>query len=125
MIVKNLDDMKKSNRNVFWGSGYSRRFLVSSDNMGFSFSDTLIDKGSDYVLKYETHKEACYIIEGQGELHYGNETILLVPGVLYAFDRPIEHRIVAKTKIRMICVFNPPLIGNEVHNFFDDKISGY
>ena len=38
------------------------------------------------------------------------------PGTLYALDRHDRHILRARTKMRMVCVFNPPLLGKEVHD---------
>ena len=45
-----------------------------------------------------------------GEIHP------LRPGTLYALDSHERHLLRARTEMRMICVFNPPLTGREVHD---------
>ncbi|MFQ5545967.1 MAG: ectoine synthase, partial [Acidiferrobacterales bacterium] len=40
----------------------------------------------------------------------------IVPGTLYALDRHDQHVLRATTDIRMICVFSPPLTGQETHD---------
>ncbi|MFS8581176.1 MAG: ectoine synthase, partial [Novibacillus thermophilus] len=37
-------------------------------------------------------------------------------GTMYALDGNEKHYLRAKTDMRMVCVFNPPLTGQEVHN---------
>lgn len=38
------------------------------------------------------------------------------PGTLYALDGHERHLVRATTQMRMVCVFNPPLTGREVHD---------
>ena len=38
------------------------------------------------------------------------------PGTLYALDDHDRHILHADTLLRMICVFNPPLVGPETHD---------
>ena len=35
---------------------------------------------------------------------------------MYALDRHDRHVLKARTRMRMVCVFNPPLHGKEVHD---------
>ena len=37
-------------------------------------------------------------------------------GTLYILDRHDRHILRAETDLRMVCVFTPPLTGNEVHD---------
>jgi len=37
-------------------------------------------------------------------------------GTLYLLNGHEKHFLRAKTQMRMVCVFNPPLKGDEVHN---------
>ena len=58
------------------------------------------------------------MIEGEGileELDSGRQHELR-PGVMYCLDQHDRHRIISKTPMRLICVFNPPLAGGEVHD---------
>ena len=43
------------------------------------------------------------------------------PGTVYALDQHDEHVLLAETELRLVCVFNPPLVGPEVH----DDTRGY
>jgi len=43
-------------------------------------------------------------------------TYQIRPGTLYALDGHEKHLLRASEEMRMICVFNPPLTGTEVHN---------
>ena len=36
--------------------------------------------------------------------------------MMYALDENDRHLLRATTKLRMVCVFNPPVTGQEVHD---------
>lgn len=126
MIVRTLTEIIGSDRDIDWGNGRSRRFLLQSDGLGFALTDTLVRAGSESLLEYKNHLEACYCIEGTGELEdeSGNRW-QLVPGVLYALNRHEKHFLRATTDLRLVCVFNPPLQGNERHTLSGQGSSSY
>ncbi|EEE36028.1 ectoine synthase [Rhodobacteraceae bacterium KLH11] len=86
--------------------------------MGFSLTDTIIKQGVVLELEYTHHLEACYCIEGKGQIRASqNETWhSLEPYTLYALDQHDRHLVRAtEADLRLVCVFNPPLSGREVH----------
>jgi len=118
MIVTALTDILGTDRDVSGPGWSSRRLLLASDDMGFSMTDTLIKKGAVLELEYKHHMEACYCIAGKGEIECLNDGTmhLLEPFVLYALDKNDRHRVQAiGGDMRLVCVFNPPLTGQEVH----------
>lgn len=68
MIVRNLAELIGTERDVAWGNGQSRRFLLERDGMGYTVTDTTILANTESWLEYKNHKEACYCIEGSGEI---------------------------------------------------------
>lgn len=118
MIIRRLDDIDGTERDVHAPTFKSRRFLLASDGMGFSFHDTVLYAGSTTDMWYANHVESVYCIEGKGELTdlETGDVYKVEPGVLYALDRHEHHRLRAITDLRMMCVFNPPLTGQEVHD---------
>lgn len=126
MIVRTLEEIEHSDLNVPWGNGDSRRLLTRHDGLGFSICDTLVKAGSASLLQYRNHLEACYCLEGEGEIEdeVGN-IFRLVPNTLYALDKHDTHILRAKTDLRLISVFNPPLNGDERHNLADGQGSSY
>jgi len=40
----------------------------------------------------------------------------LAPGTVYALDHHDRHVVKSHTELRMICVFNPPVTGRELHD---------
>ena len=43
-------------------------------------------------------------------------TYQIRPGTLYALNGHEKHLLRARKEMRMICTFNPPLTGTEVHD---------
>ncbi|MEC4815367.1 MAG: ectoine synthase [Scytonema sp. PMC 1069.18] len=126
MIVRNLQQLVGTERDVAWGNGRSRRFLIETDGMGYSLTDTVIDAGSESLLQYNNHLEACYCIEGEGEVESMDGTIYPIKvGTMYALDGHDQHYLRAKTNMRLVCVFSPALRGNESHNLRSDGGSSY
>ena len=118
MIVRTLDEILDGPRHVRGEGWQSRRILLRSDGMGFSLHDTVVAEGTEQRLEYKHHLEANYCISGEGEvvdLKTG-VTYPLRPGTLYALDKNDAHIIRAtRGDLRVVCVFNPPLSGDETH----------
>ena len=126
MIVKTLREIAGTERDVNWGNGQSRRFLLESDGMGFALMETLLLTGTDIFIHYRNHFEACYCIEGEGEIEDKDGNIhQIVPGTLYALDQHDPHSLRVWTDMRLISVFNPPIKGDEKHNLSGDETSSY
>ncbi len=86
--------------------------------MGFSLTDTIIRKGTGLELEYIHHLEACYCIEGVGQIRAADDVawFALEPSTLYALDQHDRHMVRSTdTVLRLVCVFNPALSGGEIH----------
>jgi L-ectoine synthase len=118
MIVKTLEDVVGTERDVHTKNWNSRRLLLAGERMGFSVHDTLIHAGTETTMCYENHLEAVYCIQGEGEIQLlpDGPTYPIRPGTIYALDQHDRHVLRAVTQLRMVCVFNPPVTGQEVHN---------
>lgn len=118
MIVRSLEDLAGTERETQAPTFTSRRFILARDGLGFSFHDTVLYAGTTTPMQYLNHVEAVYCIEGEGELTNVDtgEVHTIRPGVLYAVDQHERHQLSATTDLRMMCVFNPPLTGQEVHD---------
>ncbi len=100
------------------GGFVSCRFLVEKDKMGFAFTKTFIPKGSPQHWHYKHHLEACYCLSGKGILT-DNTTLKqydIVPESMYVLDKHESHFFQALEDTVLLCVFNPPLVGDEVHD---------
>ena len=118
MIVTQLEDILGTDRDVHAETWNSRRLLLAGQKMGFSLHDTLIHPGTETEIWYQNHLEAVYCIEGEGEIELipGGPNYAIKPGMMYALNEHDRHLLRAKTQLRMICVFNPPVTGREVHD---------
>ena len=120
MLIKKLEEVNGSERDVGGPElGWrSRRLLLKSDNMGFSMHDTLIYPEKPLHLHYQHHLEAVYMIEGKATVTdlATKEVHELRPGTLYALDKNDDHILHAQELSRFVCVFTPPVTGNEVHD---------
>lgn len=117
MIVKHLSNIVGTIDDVDTETWNSRRLLLAKDKMGFSLNDTLIKEESETLIWYKNHVEAVYCIEGEGEIEViGGETYPISPGMMYALNGHEKHYLRARSQLRVICVFNPPLTGREVHD---------
>lgn len=117
MLIRKLGQIRQTERDVRGPTFESRRFLLAGDGMGFSFHDTILYAGSVTTMWYRHHLESVYCIEGEGVLEETDSGVVhaIGPGTLYALDQHDRHVLTATTDLRMICVFNPPLTGKEVH----------
>jgi L-ectoine synthase len=124
MIVRDLSTVKT----VEWGNGLSRRFLLAEDGLGYTVTDTLVQPGTSTRIEYKNHLEACYCIDGHGEvIDTDGRSHPIVPGTMYALDQHDPHHLVATstTPLRLVCVFSPALSGDEAHRLDADGFSHY
>jgi L-ectoine synthase len=101
------------------GGFTSHRILLDSDNMGFSLTRTVIKPNGKQHWHYKNHLESCYCVSGKGVLTEiespTNDEHIIKPGVTYVLDKNDDHLFEALEETVLICVFNPPLKGDEVH----------
>jgi L-ectoine synthase len=117
MIVRRLAEIEGSPRDVSGPTWTSRRLLLRSDGMGFSLHDTVIHAGTTTEMEYRNHLEAVYCIAGRGSVTViGGETFPIEQGTVYALDKHDRHVLVADEALRLVCVFCPPLTGQETHD---------
>ena len=119
MIVRSLQQIDGTERSVSAETWTSRRLLLAGDGMGFSLHDTIIEAGTSTTMWYRNHFEAVYCIEGEGEieeLDNGGVVHQISPGVMYALNLNDRHELRARTLLRLVCVFNPPCTGREIHD---------
>ena len=95
--------------------------------MGFALTDTVVEAGTEVgSLEYKNHLEACYCVEGTGEVEdRAGRVHRLEPGVMYALERHDAHWLRAEMRLRLVCVFNPPLQGQERHSLSAEAASHY
>ncbi len=118
MIVRKLSESKLQGRSVSAEGWESNRLLLKSDGAGFSFHITRIFKDAVLHMHYQNHIESVYCISGFGEIKdvASGAVHPIEPGTLYILDKHDKHVLRAFEEMEMACVFNPPLMGREVHN---------
>jgi L-ectoine synthase len=124
MIIRTIEAVPS----IEWGNGLSRRFLLHSDNMGYTLTDTVVRAGTESRIEYRKHLEACYCIEGEGEVvDLDGSSYPIRPGTMYALDKNDAHFLIAApdADLRLVCVFSPALQGNESHRLDSAEFSCY
>lgn len=118
MIVRSLDEVIGTDRDVSGDGWHSRRLLLARDGMGFSLHDTTVAAGAELELEYRHHLEACYCVEGSAEVTdlATGERHRIGPGTVYALAEHDRHVIRVSQDLRLVCVFNPALTGSETHD---------
>lgn len=118
MIVRSFQEAAATDRRIVAENWESVRLLLRSDQMGFSLHITTIYAGTTTPMCYRNHLEAVLCIGGEGEIEdkATGRVYPIATGTMYALDRHDEHVLRAKTELRMVCVFNPPLHGRETHD---------
>lgn len=125
MIIRTQRSVLGTELDVDWGNGTSRRLLVAADQRGYTMTDTYVRPGTSTSLRFDNHLESCYCVEGQGSVEVDGTVYDIEPGTLYAPDQGEAHVLSSVDGMRLICVFNPPLIGTETHKPGTIGPSGY
>jgi L-ectoine synthase len=118
LIVRRVEELRGTEREVRAPGWCSLRLLLSSDRMGFSFHITRVAAGAVLDMHYTNHLESVYCIRGEGSVEdlASGERHDIGPGVLYALDRHDHHVLRARSELELACVFDPPLHGRETHD---------
>lgn len=117
MLIRTLKETRNSDRNVVSDGWTSARLLLKDDGMGFSMHVTTLEAGAEMEFHYKHHLEAVLVLKGNGTVEdlTTGETHKLAAGTLYALDRHDRHILRPETTMLTVCVFNPPVTGQEVH----------
>lgn len=118
MRVTYLQDFNDTERDIQSETWRSRRMVLAGEGVGFSYHDTVIYAGTTSTFHYQNHVEAVYCVQGEGTLT-NEETGEVHPindGMMYLLDGHEKHTVRADKELRMVCVFNPPVTGREVHD---------
>jgi L-ectoine synthase len=128
MFKRSLADVEATDFFVNWGNGTSHRLLTETDGMGFTVCHTIVAAGSESLLQYRRHLEACYCIAGEGEVEDMQGNIYPIrPGDIYVLDQHDKHflRGGKDRDLILVSVFNPPLTGCERHSLDAAQGSAY
>lgn len=105
-------------RKVQFHAGVSNRIILKSDSMGFGMHKTVISPEAGKVFQhYKNHLESCYCVSGRATLTNATtgEDHDIGPDDTYILDNNDPHYFEAHEETVLICVFNPPLTGDETH----------
>ncbi len=120
MIVRRLDELRQTDAaaKVAHGTVEVVRYLLADDDAGFSVSDVVAPAGTENTLQYKNHVEANLVLEGEGTVEdlATGEVHTLAPGTIYVVYPTDRHVVRAITDVRLISIFNPPLVGDETHD---------
>lgn len=100
------------------GGFTSHRLITDSDGMGYSMTKTIVHPGKPHRWHYQHHLETCYCVSGKGLLinEKTQEIHSVTADVTYVLDNHDPHTFEALEETILICVFNPPLLGDEIHD---------
>jgi L-ectoine synthase len=118
VFVRSLKDVEPTERFVNCGNGTSHRLLTAVDKMGFTVCHTVVRAGTESLLEYRNHLEACYCIGGEGEVEDMNGNVYRIGvGDIYVLNKNDKHYLRGGKDVDLILVsvFNPPLQGTERH----------
>jgi len=118
LIVRSMNDVDGTDADIRTETWRSRRVVLAKDGVGFSFHETVLYAGTETSMWYANHIELVHCIEGEAEVTNDEtgETHLITPGTLYLLNGHEHHTVRPKTDFRVLCVFNPPVTGREVHD---------
>lgn len=118
MIVRSFDDITDTHRHVKTPNWDSKRIVLAKEGVGFSLHETLLRAGTINDFWYAHHIEAVVCVEGEGELwdKETDKTYRITPGTMYLLDGHEHHQVRPASDMRVLCVFNPPVTGQEVHD---------
>ena len=120
MKIVNVKDIEGTEREVHCPNGgfTSKRLVVASDNMGFSVNKTVLPPSGKHTWRYANHLESCSCISGRGELtnDLTGEVFQITEDTTYILDSNDPHTFEALEEVTLISVFNPPLVGTELHD---------
>src|SRR5919205_2918077 len=106
MIVRSLDEIIGTERDVQAPTWCSRRFVLAKEGVGFSLHETILYAGTETKMWYANHIEAVVCVEGEAELtdHEAGKTYTITPGTMYLLDGHERHTLRIKEDFRCLCV---------------------
>ena len=118
MIVRTKEALTGTDRHVHAPTFDTRRYLLKKDGMGFSFHETVLYTGTETYMYYKNHVEAVYCVRGHATLTdlATGKVHDIRAGTMYALDQHDKHILKVHEEVTMMCVFNPALVGPEVHD---------
>ena len=115
MITKHRDDLQGTKNVVKTDAYTSTRFLLREDNIGLTLTDIYLHPQIDAVYHYPHHLEIAYCLGGKAILENLEDGKIheVTSGFIWATTKE-KFRFKVLETVRLICVFNPALVGPEV-----------
>jgi L-ectoine synthase len=115
MLIRHLEEISGTERDVEGPGWRSRRLVVAEDGLKYSFHVTTLVEGAHLRFEYRHHRETVYCVEGEGTIEDLTTAtkVELGPGSLYSVGVGEPHIVTATTPMTLVCVFDPPLHGTE------------
>ncbi|XP_033648095.1 uncharacterized protein LOC117307451 [Asterias rubens] len=134
-VVRHLSELLGTERDIDWGKGNSRRFLIKEDGFPLGLHNTWVYPKTSTRLGYQNHIEGVYYISGQvtyswedtsGEWVHADTKTNTENGTNYLMNIHDPHIVKSDEKdCYCICIFDPVLNGKENHTLTEDGFSGY
>lgn len=129
IVVRGLGEIRGTERDVFWGNGWSRRLLVRKDGMGFALCITTGNPDTDSRMQYRNNHESCYYLSGTGEYEWETGKYPIETGLeqatVFIMNQHDTHHMRVKNESVCISIFVPPIEGTERHDFSKTEASCY
>ncbi|ROR71984.1 ectoine synthase [Bogoriella caseilytica] len=118
MLVRTIAEITDTEDDIKTENWRSKRIILAKEGVGFSLHETTLYAGRTNEFWYANHVEAVFVVEGEGQLtDLGTgEVHQLAPGSMYLLNDSDKHRVEPRTEMKVLCVFNPPVTGREVHD---------
>ncbi|MDU0364070.1 ectoine synthase [Rhizobium sp. 25PS6] len=122
-MLKSWNIGHRSGSGAFWPALRNHSFQPSD---GFVVQQ--IGAGSEALLQYRNHLEACYCIKGEGEVEDMDGNVFPIrAGDIYVLDKHDRHYLRGgkDQDLILVSIFNPPLTGTERHDLNNKSGSQY
>ena len=115
MIIRSVDEVIGTARDVHGKGWKSRRVVLAGEGPDYSVHETTLEAGVRLRFSYRDHRETVYCVAGEGLIEDvgGARTVRLIPGGLYSAGIGEDHVITTDTEMKLLCIFTPPLTGDE------------
>ena len=115
MLYKTVRDLIGTEREAQFAGWKSRRFLLAEDGFPFSVHETTVAAGTELRMNYQNHSETVYCVEGKASVEDLGEgkVFPIAPGTFYTVARGDDHILRIEENTKFLCVFEPPLEGDE------------
>jgi L-ectoine synthase len=115
MFVRNVKDILGTERDVNGKGWKSRRLILARDGLTYSVHETILEAKNTLRFTYSAHRETVYCIEGKGSVQnvLTGETWPIHPGSIYSVGVGDDHVVKTQSEMKLICIFDPPLEGQE------------